>query len=142
RREAPEETEAEPSDDNVGRRWRREPRDVRVELPLRPGRAMPLAGSGGLELVRHVRSTRIRTDQGEREVTAVSLFVVNRRIPIEEPGREDEASVFQVEIELECDRPFVARGDVKGHDASDPDARIGDLHYRNVVEWTVGHNTS
>jgi HEPN domain len=144
RREATQEGDADADAEDVkgARRWQREPREAAVEVPLRPGRAMPLEGSGGLELVRHVRSTRIRTDQGEREVAAVSLFVVNRRLPVEEPGREDEASAFQVEIELEGEMPFVARGDVKGRDASDPDARIGDLHYRDVVEWAVGHNTS
>ena len=40
------------------------------------------------------------------------------------------------------ERPFVARPDLSGHDAVDIDARIGDLHYRDVVEWAVGHNVS
>lgn len=55
-------------------RWRRLPREVVVEVPLSAGRPIVLPDAGGIELTRHVRPTRIRTEGGERAVLAVSLF--------------------------------------------------------------------
>ena len=139
---APSSQVEDPGADKGPTAWRRFPREASVEVPLSAGRPIVLPEAGGIELARHVRPTRIRIEDGERAVLALSLFVVNRRVPIEDPGREDEAKAFQVEIEVEGQRPFVARANPKGMGASGIDARIGDLHYRDVVEWAVGHNVS
>ncbi len=138
---------AEASDGKVWRAstygpWQRRGREGTLRVPLVSGKPLAIAGSGGLEISCHVRSTKIRTDAGEHQVQAVSLFLVNRRAAIDVAGREDEASIFQAELEVAAEQPFVARPDLTGHGISDTDARIGDLHYRDVVEWTVGHNVS
>lgn len=53
------------------------------DVPLSPGpaRALPLPGSGGLELSVFARATSVRTEAGQRRVLAVSLFLVNRDHP-------------------------------------------------------------
>jgi hypothetical protein len=75
-------------------------------------------------------------------VLAVSLFLVNRRSPAAEPEFEDEAMASQAEIEVDVGTSIVARVDLSGRDGEDIDARIADLHYRDVVDWAVGHNVS
>src|SRR5260370_11652960 len=87
------------------------------------------------------RGTR-RTPSGGSANNAVSLFLVNRRAASLEPEHEDEAIAFQADLEIESPRPIVARMDLSGRDGNDIDARIGDLHYRDVVDWAVGHNVS
>ncbi len=123
-------------------RWRREQREVTCDVPLEPGPPIQLPDTDGLEIARHIRQTRVRGESGDRRVIAVSLFLVNRRAPSLEPGREDEAMAFQAELEVESTTPIVARIDLSGRDGDDIDARIADLHYRDIVDWAVGHNVS
>lgn len=114
--------------------------DDRVALPV-----APVPDSGGLEIVTSAR--RIRRPQdlvglppGTR---AVSVFLVNRRVPIEGKDElKDSRFIFQASITVEADKPFVARPNPRGRDADDPDERIADLQYRNVMEYAVGHGTS
>ena len=73
---------------------------------------------------------------------AISLFLVNRRSPTVESEFEDQAMAFQAEIEVDGGASIVARVDLSGRDGDDIDARIADLHYRDVVDWAVGHNVS
>jgi hypothetical protein len=134
----------EESDENGGRktaRWRREQREVACDVPLTEGPPIRLPDTDGLELARQIRETQIRDETGDRKVLAVSLFLVNRRSP-SEAEFEDEAMAFQAEIEVESTTPIVARVDLSGRDGDDIDARIADLHYRDVVDWAVGHNVS
>ena len=98
--------------------------------------------SNGLELVCLVRETRLHTSDGDRDVRAVSLFVVNRRPPVEDDDLQDSAFAFQVEMTVEADRPLVARHDAHGLDSNDWDDRLADLHYRDAAEYAVGHNVS
>ena len=123
-------------------RWRREQHEVACDMPLTPGPPIVLAGADGLEIARHIRQTQVRGESGDRRVVAVSLFLVNRRAPSLEPGHEDKAMAFQAEIEVESPTPIVARIDLSGRDSADIDARIADLHYRDIVDWAVGHNVS
>jgi hypothetical protein len=123
-------------------RWRREQHEVACDMPLAPGPPIVLAGADGLEVARHIRPTQVRGESGDRRVVAVSLFLVNRRAPSLEPGHEDEAMAFQAEIEVESATPIVARIDLSGRDGDDIDGRIADLHYRDIVDWAVGHNVS
>jgi hypothetical protein len=135
----------EASEGNGGRkevRWRREQREVTCDVPLVSGPPIALADADGVEIAHHVRRTQVRTEAGNRDVLAVSLFLVNRRSPSLESEFEDEAMAFQAEIEIENTTSIVARTDLSGRDADDIDARIADLHYHDVVDWAVGHNVS
>ncbi len=123
------------------RRWRREPREVVLQVPLSPGPPIRLGDEEGLEITRHIRPTQIRDEAGTRNVLAMSLFLVNRRAPLE-PEFEDEAMAFQAEIAVDGGPAIVGRADLSGRDGDDIDARIADLHYRDVVDWAVGHNVS
>jgi hypothetical protein len=122
--------------------WRRTQREAVVDVPLRGSAPILIPDAGGLEIARQIRGTQIRDELGDRKVLAVSLFLVNRRPPQPEPEHDDEAVAFQAEIEVESPTPIVARRDISGCHAEDIDARIGDLHYRDVVDWAVGHNVS
>jgi len=121
--------------------WRREQRVVTCDVPLRAGPPIVLGDTDGLEIARHVRPTQVRDETGSRNVVAVSLFLVNRRAPSPDEF-EDEATAFQAEIEIDSPASIVARADLSGLDTNDDDARIADLHYRDVVDWAVGHNVS
>jgi hypothetical protein len=123
-------------------RWRREQREISCDIPLTAGPPIQLPDSEGLEITRHIRPTQVRNENGARDVLAVSLFLVNRRQPLLEPEFEDEAMAFQAEIEIDSTSPIVARADLSGREADDIDARIADLHYRDIVDWAVGHNVS
>ena len=105
---------------------------VRIEVPE----------SGGLEIVCLVRPTRVRGTQGSLDTRAISLFVVNRRPPVEDDDVQDTAFAFQVELTVEADKPFVPRYDSRGLDSDDWDERLADLHYRDAAEYAVGHNVS
>jgi hypothetical protein len=127
------------------RRERRETIVVRVAAMKSHKRVEPVPDSGGLDIETSVRAVR-RPEElpgllaGTR---AVSVFLVNRREPVE--GREelkDRSFAFQAGLVVEADRPFVPRPNPRGRDGSDPDERIGDLQYRDVMEYAVGHGVS
>ncbi len=127
--------------------WIRRPRAEQIAINLSAAKtgtpaAHEVPGSGGLELVCLARETRIRTVDGDRDVRAVSLFVVNRRPPAEDDDLQDTAFVFQVEMRIDADRALVPRYDLRGLDGDDWDERLADLHYRDVAEYAVGHNVS
>jgi hypothetical protein len=122
--------------------WHRTQREAAVEVPMKGRTPIPLVGSDGLEIAGQVRETQIRDETGDRKVLAVSLFLVNRRPPHPEPEHDDEAVAFQAELEVASPTPIVARFDISGRDGEDIDARIADLHYRDVADWAVGHNVS
>ena len=111
---------------------------VTVGMPAR----FDVPASGGLELVCLVRETRVPGVEGSLDARAVSLFVVNRRPAAEDDDLQDTAFAFQVEMTIAADRPFVARYDPRGLDSEDWDERLADLHYRDAVEYAVGHNVS
>ncbi len=144
---AEEQTAGDDGDGNGGKKasrlvWRRMPRQEVLRIALADGLKKGwIPASDGLELVRLVRSTRVRTEAGDRGVKAVSLFVVNRRVPGEDE-HQDEATAFQVCLEANSATPFVPRTDIRGLDSDDWDDRLADLHYRDVAEYAVGHNVS
>ena len=136
--------------------WIRRPCAVAVDISLVsvqigvPQR-FDLPGSAGLDLVCLVRPTRVHGTEGNRDVRAVSLFVVNRRLAIDDDDVQDKAFAFQVEMAVEADRPFVPRYDPRCPDSDDWDERLesddwderlADLHYRDAAEYAVGHNVS
>ena len=105
----------------------------------------PVPESRGLEIVTSVRAVRRPEELGglPAGTRAVSVFLVNRRKPIE--GQEelkDTTFAFQASLTLEADRPFIPRPNPRGREEDDPDERIADLQYRDVMEHAVGHGTS
>ncbi len=129
--------------------WRRRQRQETVPVRLPDGNAAPsgapVPDSRGLEIVTSVRRIQRPTDfdglpAGTR---AVSVFLVNRREPLE--GVEDlknTAFAFQASLILESDRPFVPRPNPRGRQGTDPDERIAELQYSDAMEYAVGHGTS
>jgi hypothetical protein len=105
----------------------------------------PLLTGDGLDIVTSVRRVRGLEDlpglpTGTR---AASIFLVNRRAPEETPELKDRRFAFQAGLTIESDTPFVPRPNPRGRqDDDDPDERIADLQYRDVMEYAVGHGVS
>jgi hypothetical protein len=126
--------------------WRRTPQEREITVPLVKGSGppvvLPVPNSGGLEL-----------QLAERDIPAgglspgipagtrsVSLFLVNRR-PAQK-DRPDRAFVFQAELEVHCELPFVPRPDLRGALAEEWDEQVADLHYVDTPEFATGHGIS
>ena len=127
--------------------WDRHPRSEIVNVDLAAvsigePTAEDVPDSGGLKLVCLVRKTQLRTLHGFLDARAVSLFVVNRRLPAEDDDLQDMAFTFQVELGVEAERPLVPRFDPRGLESDDWDERLADLHYRDVADFASGHNVS
>src|SRR5439155_1216473 len=74
---------------------------------------------------------------------SVSVFLVNNRTPVApEQGEPDLAYVFQPELEVRGDRPFVPRPDLRGVRAAEWDEQVADLHYADTPEYATGHGVS
>lgn len=129
--------------------WRRTPRaeNVSVALPAAAGQlpSVLVPNSDGLEIVVSVRSVHGLDElRGVPDGTrAVSVFLVNKRDALQaNDDRRDERSVFQTQLVIESDRPFVPRANPRGRADHDSDERVADLQYRDVMEFAVGHGTS
>lgn len=112
------------------RRWVREPFAWEGELVLE-GEEAAVLPAPGVELRRLCRPTRC----GEAPALLLSLFLTNRREPTKP---KDEALLFQPVIEVESEA-LLGRVDPRRPPEDDLDGRINALHYRDVVEWAVGH---
>lgn len=129
-------------------KWQREPRQGAVTVRLRGEKADPPrfdASQDGLEVVVSVR--RIRRPDDLRglpaDTRAVSVFLVNRRQPIDDKGDlKDLAFVFQAALVVEGDRAFVPRPNPRGGASDDYDERVADLQFRDAREFAVGHGVS
>jgi hypothetical protein len=130
--------------------WVREPREQTVRLALPDGRANPIVvpesaapqrAGGGLTLESHARLFDFPTPDGNKQVRALTVFLVNRRAPVHR-FYADVGFVFQARLELVCPQGFCPRPDVSGYNTSDSDLRVADLHYRDVCEWAVGRNAA
>jgi hypothetical protein len=138
-------SEVEGADGKATSVWQRHPREAKAAIELSSARdpvVYPVPGSGGLEI--HVLERRIaaadltaRLPEGTRSVSA---FLVNRREANDE--NPDLAYVFQAELEVRGDVPFVPRPDLRGALAADWDERVGDLHYADALEYATGHGVS
>jgi len=126
--------------------WRRTPRRVTVEITLDgqdgPPRPHPVPDSGGLEVA--VSERPIDTGDLERHLSSgtrsVSVFLVNRRAP--DTSSPDTAYVFQPELAVRADRPFVPRPDLRGTRAEAWDERVADLHFADAPAYASGHGVS
>ncbi len=131
--------------------WRRHPQERTVVVGLsRPVADQPVPDSGGLRLhvvVRAVETERLAgLPAGTR---SVSVFLINGRrsqagSPDDPESADDavQAYVFQAEIEVSGDSPFVPRPDPRGAMAIEWDDQVADLHYADVPEYATGHGTS
>jgi len=132
--------------------WRRIPREEKlaVSIPsdgrqkeyLVPSSAAPMAPGGALQLVVSARPTETAGIDGvKRDLLAVSVFLVNSRR--KELSRfRDVFFCFQARLQLDYAPGFESCDDRASYDATDPDERLADLHYRDVRSYAVGHNTS
>lgn len=105
------------------------------------GEGIAVANDHGLRIEGQVRPVTGMAHIPEG-TQAVSVFLVNRRAPENAPGFRDRAWVFQVGLELQCDEGFFGRPDCAGMDSKELDEATGDLQYRNVLEYGVGHGVS
>jgi len=128
--------------------WQRSPREATVAMTL-TGAADPVVhnvpDSGGLQL--HVVERLITGQDLEAQLPqgtrSVSVFLVNHRTPIApEEGEPDLAYLFQPELEVHSDRPFVPRPDLRGARAAEWDEQVADLHYADTPEYATGHGVS
>lgn len=122
-------------------RWHRTPRETAATLPLPDDGALathPAPGAPGVELAILCRPTRLRIDGTERDVKAVTVFLVNNK-PAQD-RHEDEAYLFQAALELHHDAGLISRPDLRAAREDDWDAQVNDLHYADVGELAVGHN--
>jgi hypothetical protein len=124
--------------------WRRCPHNQVVELEV-IGQNGPhqsdVPGSDGLELHSLERAIAAEGLEGRipEGTRSVSVFLVNHRRPATEDP--DTAFVFQAELEVHSNRPFVPRPDLR--DAGDDwDEQVADLHYADTPEYATGHGLS
>lgn len=130
--------------------WRRLPRERFVTIPLKlgtseitvPESAAPAYPGGALKLTVLVRETHTAGIDGkERNLLAVSVFLVNRRAEaLRRYG--DLAACFQARLELNSESGFEPKDDRASYDSDDLDQRLADLHYADVASYSTGHNTS
>src|SRR5664280_381808 len=128
--------------------WQRHPRETRVHVELKGAKdpvVRDVPDSGGLQL--HVVERAISAQDLEGHIPqgarSVSVFLVNSRTPVApEKGEPDLAYVFQPELEVRSDRPFVPRPDLRGARAAEWDEQVADLHYADTPEYATGHGVS
>lgn len=73
---------------------------------------------------------------------ALALFVVNERAPVEDLARRDEASVFQVGLQVRHSKGLERRPDLAGQAATDWDDRVMDLQFRDRHAYASGHGVA
>lgn len=127
--------------------WTRLPREETVSVVLGDRSSgngkESVPNSRGVEIVWSIRPL---ADNDSDELLpngtrSVSIFVVNRR-PASPDEVRDEGFIFQVELEVTSDTPFVARPNLRSLESDDWDERVADLQYRDRYEFAVGHNTA
>lgn len=126
--------------------WLRTPREEAVQLEIGDPGGNPFVRdvprSVGLQLhvvVREVVAANLE-EQMPAGTRSVSVFLVNRRPPVEDES--DRAYAFQPELEVRCERPFLPRPDLRGMSAEDWDDQVADLHYADTPEYATGHAVS
>ena len=140
--------EVEGPDGNPISVWQRTPSEVPVSIAL-AGKAEPVVyevpDTGGLRL--HVVERLVAAQDLEAHIPAgarsVSVFLANHRRPVPSTeGEPDLAYVFQPELEVQSEQPFVPRPDLRGTRSEDWDEQIADLHYADTPEYATGHGVS
>ena len=126
--------------------WQRQPREATIAVALTGASGAPavhrVPGSGGLQL--HIVERPIAAEELAEQIPhgtrSVSIFLVNHRAPVKAESEDpDRAYVFQPEIEVRSDLPFVPRPDLRGARAAEWDEQMADLHYADTPEYATGH---
>ena len=126
--------------------WQRQPREATVAVAL-TGRQRP-GGARRARLRRPPAPRRRAADlrRGSRRRTSRRARARSRSSSsTTAPPDEDEpdlAYVFQPEIEVRSDQPFVPRPDLRGAQAEEWDEQVADLHYADTPEYATGHGVS
>lgn len=128
--------------------WQRHPREATVPATLK-GATEPVVHNvpnfGGLQLhvVERVISAQDLVGHLPQGTRSVSVFLVNHRIPVApDQGEPDLAYVFQPELEVRSDCPFMPRPDLRGARAAEWDEQVADIHYADTPEYATGHGVS
>lgn len=135
-------------EDEVGKKtsvWRRTPHEATLTVALRGSKApviFDVPGSGGLQLhlVEHVVGDEELTGCLPTHTFSVSAFLVNHRTPY--PINPDIAYVFQAELEVRSEMPFVSRPDLRGARKGEWDEQVADLHFADTPTFATGHGVS
>ncbi|MBZ0217652.1 MAG: DISARM system helicase DrmA [Fimbriimonadaceae bacterium] len=99
----------------------------------------PQRKGGVLHLHLMVQQTKLPRPDADIDGLSVTVFVVNRR-PASQRFR-DVSNVFQVGLSLKAGGAgFIGNPDMSGYKADDPDLRLHDLHYRDVLRFAGGRN--
>ena len=128
--------------------WQRHPHEAIVAATLTEASepvVEKVPESGGLQL--HIIARLVAAQDLEgylpQRTRAVSVFLVNHRTPVPQAqGEPDFAYVFQPELEVRSDRPFVPRPDLRGARVEEWDEQVADLHYADTPEYATGHGVS
>ena len=127
--------------------WERIPREEFVEIELAKASETPhekkVPDSDGLKVAFLARTVGLlAADSGvPADARTVSVFLVNRRTP-KPDTKKDEAFAFQVQIEVSGDAEFLARPDLRSMASGEWDECVADLQYRDIGEYSVGHNVA
>ena len=135
------------------RGWRRQSRESKftINLPsLEQRRSVEnVPASNGMLLVvivREVKGIAVSSGRIPPGTRSVSVFLVNQRDPATEARLSYRTFVFQTCLQLTSPKPFIPRPDLRGSVLSELadewDQRVGDLQYRDVFEFAVGHGVS
>jgi len=103
---------------------------------------VPVTKSAGLILTTLVRLVSVKAESGTKSVKAVSVFLVNNRSAREDKRIADEAFIFQARLAISSPSGIYPRYAMHGIESDDWDESVADLHYRDVAEYAVGHNTA
>ena len=121
--------------------WQRQQNEQTVPVSVARADHYRVADSDGLWLHAEVRPIDTAGIAGIPAGTrSVSVFLVNRREPDED--NPDLAYAFQAEIDVQSERAFVPRPDLRGARAMDWDELVADLHYADTPEFATGHGVS
>jgi hypothetical protein len=125
--------------------WQRIAQEESIAFPL-TGEIKPVVRnvpkSNGLQIhaVERTVNTADLREQIPSGSRSVSVFLVNSRQPNDE--EPDLSYIFQAEIEVHSELPFVARPDPRDASEEEWDEQVSDLHYADVPEYATGHGVS
>ncbi len=130
--------------------WRRTPRRATRAVPVGPGapasERYDVPDSGGLRLTAVLRGVHDAVVDDEARLPAgtraLALFLVNDRDAPREAERRDDAMAFQVRLRLTLEQGFIPRPDPRAGRDDGWDERVADLHYRDAVDFAVGHGVA
>ncbi|HJP67496.1 MAG TPA: DISARM system helicase DrmA [Sphingomicrobium sp.] len=114
-----------------------------LQRQIVPDSSVPgVRGSGALEVAIQCRTMKITPPgESETEQNVISVFVTNKRRWVAR-RYGDLTFAFQVELALRSNAGFCPQHDLSRYNASDPDDRLADLHYRDVAAYAVGRNAA